>query len=113
MDRRHFLTRSGIALGALLVGDDVLEAMDRLTHRKVFALGGVYDFRYRFLVSNGAPYGSQEWQSAIIGLTEKGEWRPLSVPRPMSDWSRKELAYQACKKLRSHGLPYPERLIRV
>ncbi len=37
MNRRNFLTRSGLALGALLVGDEVLEAMDRLTHRKVWA----------------------------------------------------------------------------
>lgn len=39
--RRAFLTRSGLALGALIVGDEMLEALDRLTHRKVFALGGM------------------------------------------------------------------------
>ena len=42
MDRRSFLRRSTIALaGGLLVGDAAIEAFDRLTHRKVFALGGV------------------------------------------------------------------------
>jgi hypothetical protein len=41
MDRRSFLTRSGLTLGALIVGDEVLEAMDRLTHRKMFALGAI------------------------------------------------------------------------
>lgn len=41
MNRRGFLTQSGLALGALLVGDAALEAMDRLAHRKVWALGGV------------------------------------------------------------------------
>jgi hypothetical protein len=41
MNRRNFLTRSGLALGALIVGDEVLETLDRLTHRKVYALGGV------------------------------------------------------------------------
>ena len=41
MDRRSFLTRSTLALaGGLLVGDAALEAFERLTHRKVFALGG-------------------------------------------------------------------------
>jgi hypothetical protein len=34
VNRRGFLTRSGLALGALLVGDEVLEAMDRLTHQR-------------------------------------------------------------------------------
>lgn len=37
MNRRGFLTRSGLALGALIVGDEVLETLDRLTHRKVWA----------------------------------------------------------------------------
>ena len=37
MNRRGFLTRSGLALGALVVGDEALEAFARLTHvRKSF-----------------------------------------------------------------------------
>lgn len=37
MNRRNFLTRSGLALGALVVGAEALEAMERLTHvRKSF-----------------------------------------------------------------------------
>lgn len=40
MDRRSFLRRSTIALaGGLVLGDAALEAFERLTHRKVFALG--------------------------------------------------------------------------
>lgn len=38
-NRRNFLTRSGLALGALIVGDAALEAMERLTHKRIFALG--------------------------------------------------------------------------
>ena len=41
MDRRLFLRRTALALPALVVGDAALEAFERLTHRKVFALGGV------------------------------------------------------------------------
>lgn len=42
MDRRHFLTRSGLALGALIVGDAVLEEFARLTHvRKSFPSAGI------------------------------------------------------------------------
>lgn len=42
MDRRAFLRRSSLALaGGLLVGDAVMDAYERLTHRRVFALGGL------------------------------------------------------------------------
>lgn len=41
LSRRSFLTRSTLAVGGLLVGDAALEAFERLTHRKVFALGGL------------------------------------------------------------------------
>lgn len=42
LSRRSFLTKSSIAIaGTLLVGDAALEAFERLTHRKVFALGGL------------------------------------------------------------------------
>lgn len=41
MDRRAFFRRTSLALPALLVGDAALEAFERLTHRKVFALGGL------------------------------------------------------------------------
>lgn len=42
MTRRSFLARSSLALaGGLLVGDAALEAFERLTHRKVWALGGL------------------------------------------------------------------------
>jgi hypothetical protein len=41
VNRRGFLTRSGLALGALIVGDEALALAERLTHRKVWALGAV------------------------------------------------------------------------
>lgn len=42
LNRRGFLTRSGLALGALVVGDEVLEAFARLTHvRKSFPSAGI------------------------------------------------------------------------
>lgn len=42
MNRRTFLTRSGLALGALIVGDEALEQLARLTHvRKSFPSAGV------------------------------------------------------------------------
>ncbi len=42
MNRRTFLTRSGLALGALIVGDEALEQLARLTHvRKAFPSAGV------------------------------------------------------------------------
>jgi len=42
LNRRDFLRKSLIAgVGGLLLGDAALEAFERLTHRKVFALGGL------------------------------------------------------------------------
>lgn len=39
MIRRSFLSRIALAATALVIGDEALEAFERLTHRKVFALG--------------------------------------------------------------------------
>lgn len=42
LNRRCFLTRSGLALGAIVLGDEVLEAFARLTHvRKSFPSAGI------------------------------------------------------------------------
>lgn len=42
MDRRQFLRRSGLAVaGGLVAGNAALELFERLTHRKVWALGGL------------------------------------------------------------------------
>ena len=40
MDRRNFLRRTSLALaGGLVVGPQVMEMYERMTHKKVFALG--------------------------------------------------------------------------
>lgn len=45
MNRRDWLKRTSLALaGGLVLGDAAMEAYERLTHRKVFALGGVPDY---------------------------------------------------------------------
>lgn len=42
MLRRDFLRRTSLALaGGLIVGDQAIELFERLSHRKVFALGGL------------------------------------------------------------------------
>ena len=42
MDRRRFLERTGLALMAgLVVGDQAVALYERLTHRKVWALGSM------------------------------------------------------------------------
>ena len=42
MDRRAFLRSTSLALaGGLVVGDAAMELYERLTHRKVWALGAV------------------------------------------------------------------------
>lgn len=52
MNRRLFLRRAGIAtVGGLVTGNAALEMFERLTHRKVWALGGMpsvrdYYFQY-------------------------------------------------------------------
>lgn len=86
MNRRHFLTRSGLALGALIVGDEAIEALARLTHvRKTFpsaSVGGTdfSDWRYVQLV------GDFEASPALITLqgsrSVNGPWTPLET-RPM------------------------------
>lgn len=53
LSRRGFLTRSGLALGALVVGDEVLETLARLTHvRKIFPGAGLPSVSWRPLNSS-------------------------------------------------------------
>jgi hypothetical protein len=79
MNRRSFLTRSGLALGALVVGDEVLEAMERLTHRKVFPSAAVPRDTMEFVrvhVSYDNPFqqGIASLQTSPDGFTG---WRTL------------------------------------
>ena len=61
LDRRTFLRRTSLALaGGLLVGDAALEAFERLTHRKVFALGNV-----KWMQSRLAPPGMMFYYNSI------------------------------------------------
>lgn len=60
MNRRSFLSRLALGTTGLLVGDAALEAFERLTHRKVFALGGLPPVTHRKI---GATFlrGYGEW----------------------------------------------------
>lgn len=86
--RRSFLTRSGLALGALIVGDQALEAFARLTHvRKSFPSAGI-------TLRSGVTYPSRDLVRRMIeaqrraGLRVNARWVELgqhitfgSVPR--------------------------------
>lgn len=81
LDRRAFLRRGSIALaGSLLVGDAALEAFERLTHRKVFALGGMPEYGWvdvsdvEYAVES-IPEGGYE----AITHTTAPEWRWQSI----------------------------------
>lgn len=62
--RRDFFKRSSIVLaGGLIFGDAALEAFERLTHRKVFALGGLPEPKlWHGMV--GASY--PQWEAAPV-----------------------------------------------
>lgn len=85
LDRRTFLRRSALALGGLMVGDAALEAFERFTHHKVFALGGLPE-------ANSATY-SQEVAEDLRALADPGKW-PLGVLDVVTSQS-------------VHGLPRP------
>lgn len=74
--RRDFLRRTSLALaGGLIVGDAALELMERLAHRKVFALGGMP----RWLVVNTGARGgtfsfvAEEVRHPISGVLIDGQ----------------------------------------
>lgn len=46
MDRRAFLQRGSLAAGGLLLGVSAIDEYERLTHRKVWALGGLPSPRF-------------------------------------------------------------------
>ena len=42
MDRRQWLTRTSLAIaGGLLLGNEAMEMYEKLTHKKVWAMGGM------------------------------------------------------------------------
>ena len=71
MDRRLFLRRTALALPALVVGDAALEAFERLTHRKVFALGG-YDLSSA--MTELYRKTNRDVMEAMRTLTEEWSW---------------------------------------
>jgi len=77
VNRRGFLTRSGLALGALIVGDEVLETLDRLTHRKVWAGHTFVVEGYTFKTSHKLP--PVMWRSVSVV-----EWKAkMSASHPL------------------------------
>jgi hypothetical protein len=88
MNRRGFLTRSGLALGALIVGDEILETLDRLTHvRKSFPSAAVNalptDWRFVRVV------GDIDVSSSCLVTLQgscfaNGPWTPIET-QPMVD----------------------------
>lgn len=64
MNRRNFLTRSGLALGALIVGDEVLEMAERLAHRKVWA-GHTFRTRHELPPVQWRRINAQEWKAKM------------------------------------------------
>ena len=69
MDRRAFLRRTSLAIaGGLVVGPQVMEMYERMTHKKVFALGEIPGWtvtwhRYEHLNSGGVFWSipQEEW----------------------------------------------------
>jgi len=88
LDRRTFLRRSALALGGLMVGDAALEAFERLTHRPVFALGGLPE-------ANDILY-SQEVADDL---------RAMNDPTVHSQWPLGMLDVVTSRSV--HGLPRP------
>ena len=126
MDRRSFLRRTSLALPALLVGDAALEAFERLSHRKVFALGdiplrGTY---YNRLAPPGVMFYVNKYPDrAIVGygaVVRESNGRVTDYKKSTgvlysSGWStredmRKELAFQMMKLgqkvSKEHNIPF-------
>lgn len=77
MNRATF-GKSLIALaGGLLVGDEALEALERLTHRKVFALGD----------------GITTWNRGLVDLTGWTQYASVSLPPGYQYWSMTDVEY--------------------
>lgn len=58
--RRDFLRKTTIALaGGLIVGDAAMELFERLTHKKVYALGGYNEWPHGLvdMLSSSTVYG--------------------------------------------------------
>lgn len=115
LDRRSFFARSTLALGGLLVGDAALEAFERLTHRKVFALGHpaphvtfwVDAMQDRAMYGFGATvrhFDGRETVHRHLMARLAPEWR-RAHPR----LERQQLAYSLAKVgqkvSREHGIP--------
>lgn len=85
MNRRGFLTRSGLALGALIVGDEVLEHLARLTHvRKSFPSAAVRS-PWRFARVDVNATGSLSPTATLMLSTDGQVWSPHGTREVGSD----------------------------
>lgn len=77
LTRRDFLRRGSLALaGGLLVGDAALEAFERLSHRKVFALGGLPDRKKWYSVMYSGSWPSTRETAVEYAWGYMGEGQP-------------------------------------
>lgn len=83
MKRRDFLTRSGLALGALIVGDAALEAAERLAHKKVW-IGVDWAKGHDRVVFYGNPERSvgvfeRDWNAAEFNGLAVRDWQVVTT----------------------------------
>jgi hypothetical protein len=81
MNRRTFLTRSGLALGALIVGDEALEQLARLTHvRKTFPSAGVGRAFSPTYIVNGTDFDGRPFRATSTdGVTWESSSRDYDI----------------------------------
>ena len=85
LSRRDFLRRSSLAIaGGLIVGDAALELLDRLTHKKVWSLGGLpreamatNTVRYNRIVVECLSSGPR---CTMQGSLDGQRWFPINSP---------------------------------
>lgn len=98
MNRRDWLKRTSLALaGGLVLGDAAMEAYERLTHKKVWALGGAGPilFTSEWIASDGvsddALLDSGNWQRV--------EWEVLAGRATAEVWVNGEYRGGYCVRM--------------
>jgi len=76
MDRRAFLRRTSLAIaGGLVVGPQVMEMYEQMTHKKVFALGamrGIFNVRDFGAIGDGIAYDRPAVARATLAASRVG-----------------------------------------